>query len=74
MQLSNLEGLSAYIFGSRSSDGSLPVSSTFKQEIVGPSSRELEELVDEHQEWLTSNCQRQVSNYRCEVRGIRTLP
>lgn len=64
LQLSNLDGLSSYIFGSRSKSGSLPVSDAFQQEVVGPSSRQLEQLVEEHRQWLASNCQSQVSNYR----------
>ena len=66
MQLSNLDALSGYIFGS----GRLPIASSFQQEVVGPSAKPLEELVNEHSSWLRSNCERQLSNYRSGISAV----
>lgn len=34
-------------------------------QVVGGSARALREAVEEHQQWLTSNCSSQVQRYRC---------
>eukprot|EP00891_Asterochloris_glomerata_P004560 jgi/Astpho2/4560/Aster-00142 len=59
LQLSNLRTLSAYLLGS----GTPPVAEKFETEVVGGSARALREAVEEHQQWLTSNCSSQVQRY-----------
>ena len=61
MQLSNFEGLSSYIFGSKGKEG---IAAQFQKSVSKPFSKDLEELVDEHSAWLQLNCERQISNYR----------
>jgi len=64
VQLSNTEALSAYVFGSKSRLGSLPVARSFEGEVIGETSGRMQSIVSEHQEWLNSNCKRQLSSYR----------
>ena len=63
-QLSNTEALSAYVFGSKSRLGSLPVARSFESEVVGETSGRMQSIVSDHQAWLSSNCDRQLSNFR----------
>ncbi len=71
VQLSNTEALSAYVFGSKARLGSLPVARSFDSEVIGETAGRMQSIVSEHQAWLSSNCDRQVSNYRC---GRHVLP
>lgn len=68
-QLSNTEALSSYVFGSKSRLGSLPVARSFESEVIGETAGRMQSIVNEHQAWLSSNCDRQLSNYRrvCDV-------
>ena len=63
-QLSNTEALSAYVFGSKSRLGSLPVARSFEPEVIGETAGRMQSIVSEHQAWLSSNCDRQLSNFR----------
>lgn len=64
MQLSNTEALSAYVFGSKSNLGSLPVARSFDSEVIGETSGRMQSIVSEHATWLKSNCDRQLASYR----------
>ncbi len=64
VQLSNTEALSAYVFGSKSRLGSRPVARSFDSEVIGETAGRMQSIVKDHQAWLSSNCDRQVSNYR----------
>ena len=63
-QLSNTEALSAYVFGSKARLGSLPVARSFGPEVVGETASRMQSIVTDHQSWLSSNCERQLSSYR----------
>ena len=63
-QLSNTEALSAYVFGSKSNLGSLPVARSFESEVIGETSGRMQSIVSEHAAWLKSNCDRQLASYR----------
>lgn len=63
-QLSNTEALSAYVFGSKSNLGSLPVARSFESEVIGETSGRMQSIVSEHATWLKSNCDRQLASYR----------
>lgn len=64
-QLSNREALSAYVFGGSSDSRKLPIMRGFETEVVGETADSLRTIVSEHQGWVNSNCQRQISSYRC---------
>lgn len=70
MQLSNTEALSAYVFGSKS----LPVARSFDSEVIGETAGRMQSIVSEHQAWLSSNCDRQVSNYRWALCPAPCIP
>ena len=74
MQLSNTEALSAYVFGSKSRLGSLPVARSFDSEVIGETAGRMQSIVSEHQAWLSSNCDRQVSNYRWAICPAPCIP
>ena len=61
MQLSNFDGLSGYIFGSKGKEG---IAGQFQKQVSKPFSKDLESIVEEHTSWLESNCERQLGNYR----------
>ncbi len=65
VQLSNREALSAYVFGGASDSRKLPILRGFEAEVVGEAADSLRNIVAEHQGWVNSNCQRQISSYRC---------
>ena len=67
VQLSNVDGLAAYIFGGRSASGNLPVGRSFKTEVIGDAADSLRAVVREHGAWLRRNCERQLENYRCKL-------
>ncbi|BDA44834.1 probable transmembrane GTPase FZO-like, chloroplastic [Coccomyxa sp. Obi] len=64
LQLSNREALSAYVFGGSSDTRKLPVTRGFEAEVVGETADSLRTIVSEHQGWVNSNCERQISSYR----------
>jgi hypothetical protein len=64
LTLSNWDSLSRYILGSKNSSVLPPVASLFRQEVPKDSAAALSAVVKEHSLWVTSNCQRQVDNYR----------
>ena len=52
------------MFGFKSRLGSLPVARSFESEVIGETAGRMQSIVSEHQTWLSSNCERQLSNYR----------
>ena len=51
------------MFGSKARLGSLPVARSFESEVVGETAGRMQSIVGEHQAWLASNCDRQLSSY-----------
>ncbi|PRW59965.1 putative transmembrane GTPase FZO- chloroplastic isoform A [Chlorella sorokiniana] len=64
LQLSNVEVITAYLLGKQDSGKLLPVAKQFEEELAGDATAGLKSLVKEHSAWLSSNCQRQLDNYR----------
>ena len=64
LTLSNWDYLSRYILGSKNSSVLPPVASLFRQEVPKDSAAALAAVVKEHSLWVSSNCQRQIDNYR----------
>jgi hypothetical protein len=64
LTLSNWDSLSRYILGSKNSSVLPPVASLFRQEVPKDSATALAAVVKEHSLWVSSNCQRQIDNYR----------
>lgn len=64
LQLSNVDVITSYLFGSKDSARSMPVAKALEAELTGDATATLKGLVKEHSAWLSSNCQRQLENYR----------
>ncbi|KAL4458908.1 hypothetical protein ABPG75_013773 [Micractinium tetrahymenae] len=63
LQLSNVEVITSYLFGSKDGARALPVAKAL-EDLAGDANAGIKSLVKEHSAWLSSNCQRQLSNYR----------
>lgn len=65
LQLSNWEVVAAYVLGPGAGGaGQLPVARRFNEGVADGAAAQLRAVVQEHGEWVRTNCRRQADNYR----------